>query len=71
MRKKILELGPVVLSYCCVLVAIIGIIKDFVIGDTSGMTLPMHILLCVLWSIVAVKWTIQYREKKKEEQEEC
>ena len=71
MRKKILELGPVVLSYCCVFVAIIGIIKDIVLGATSGMALPMHILLFVLWSIVAVKWTIQYREKKKEEQEEC
>ena len=70
MRKKILELGPIVLSYGCVLVAIVGIIKDFAVRDTSDMTLPLHILLVIMWSIVSIKWTVEYRNKKKEEQQE-
>ena len=67
MRKIILELGPIVLGYGCVIISIIGIIKDIVIGDIADMTLPLHVLLMITWSIVSVKWTIEYRNRNKDD----
>ena len=67
MRKKILEIAPVVLSYGCVLVGIIGIILDILHHKTSEMIFFLHILTTLCWFIVSIKWTIQYREKQKEE----
>ena len=67
MRKKILEIGPIVLSYGCVLVGIIGIIIDILRSKTSEMIFFLHILMTLCWLIVSIKWTIQYRAKEKEE----
>ena len=43
------------------------IIKDIVIGDIADMTLPLHVLLMITWSIVSVKWTIEYRNRNKDD----
>ena len=67
MRKKILEIGPVVLSYGCVLFGMIAIILDILRNRISETIFFLHILMTLCWLIVSVKWTIQYREKKKEE----
>ena len=67
MRKKILEIGPIVLSYGCVLVGIIGIIIDIQRSKTSEMIFFLHILMTLCWLIVSIKWTLQYRAKEKEE----
>ena len=67
MRKKILEIGPVILSYGCVLIGIIGIIIDILHNKTSEMIFFLHILMTLGWFIVSIKWTHQYKEQKKEE----
>ena len=67
MRKKILEIGPVVLSYGCVLFGMIAIILDILRNRTFETIFFLHILMTLCWFIVSVKWTMQYREKKKEE----
>ena len=67
MRKKILEIGPIVLSYGCVFFGIIAIILDILRNRTSETIFFLHILTTLCWLIVSVKWTKQYREKKKEE----
>ena len=67
MRKKILEIGPIILSYGCVLIGIIGIIIDILQSKTSKMIFFLHILMTLGWLIVSIKWTLQHRAKKKEE----
>ena len=70
MRKLILELGPVVLSYGCVLIGIIGIILDVVKDKTSEMIFFLHILMVLCWIFVSIKWTIAYLKKQKEDDAE-
>ncbi len=70
MRKLILELGPVVLSYGCVLIGIIGIILDVVNDKTSEMIFFLHILMVLCWIFVSIKWTIAYLKKQKEDDAE-
>ena len=67
MRKIILELGPVVLSYGCVLLGLISIILDLVNSRTTELSFFLHILMTLCWCIVAIKWTIQYRQRQQEE----
>ena len=67
MRKKILEIGPVILSYGCVLLCIIGIILDIMKGKTSESIFFMHILMALGWLIVSIKWTTSYIDNKKRE----
>ena len=67
MRKKILEIAPVVLSYGCVIFGMIAIILDILRNRTTETIFFLHILMTLGWLIVSIKWTIQYKEKKKEE----
>ena len=67
MRKKILKIGPVVLSYGCVLFGMIAIILDILHNRTSETIFFLHILMTLCWLLVSVKWTIQYKKTKKEE----
>ena len=69
MRKKILEIGPVVLSYGCVVFGIIGVILDILNDRTAESIFILHIIMVLCWCLVSVKWTLDYRKKKKEELE--
>lgn len=62
MKKKIGKFGPVLLSYGCVLIGIIGIILDIVNGKTAEMVFFSHILMVVGWTIVSIKWTRDYHQ---------
>ena len=57
------ELVPVLLSYGCVLVGVICLVLDIVRGNINEMIFFLHILMTLCWSIVSIKWTLQYKDK--------
>ena len=66
MKNKLLMLSAVILAYACVLIHLIGIATEIIQGKTDRVSFFLHVITGILWIIISIRWTIEYRNKKKE-----